>query len=86
MTKPSSTRSHVVGNMNISCSKKYNIAIGIEKYTADHIDQLSPTEDPEINSHIFSHLNPGRGAKIINCREGSLFNRQHPPLKLDICI
>jgi hypothetical protein len=44
-------------------------------YGDRQVDQWNSIEDPEINSHTYDHLIFAKGAKTIQCKKDSIFNK-----------
>jgi hypothetical protein len=44
-------------------------------YTDRQVDQWNRIEDPEMNLHTYGHLIFDKGAKTIQCKKDSIFNK-----------
>jgi hypothetical protein len=44
-------------------------------YSSNQVDQWNRIEDPEINPHTYGHLVFAKGAKTIQWRKDSIFNK-----------
>ena len=67
------------GGITMPDLKLYYRAIGIKRaqswYSDRQVDQWSKTEDPEMNPHTYCHLILDKGAKTIQWKEDSIFNK-----------
>jgi hypothetical protein len=44
-------------------------------YNDNQVDHRNTIQDPEMNSHTYGHLIFDKGAKPIQCKEDSIFNK-----------